>query len=69
MISDVILADLADVMFCCEERLSSWKTHHLGIHIDKPFIFFKESSKLIEDKKDCILLLINKIKRYWDSFG
>lgn len=52
-----------------KKGLAVGKTHRLGFYIDKPLIFFKESNKLIEDMKDCILLLINKIKRYWDSFG
>lgn len=47
-----------------KKGLAVGKTHRLGFYIDKPLIFFKESNKLIEDMKDCILLLINKIKRY-----
>lgn len=31
--------------------------HLFGMHIQTPFIFFKESNELIEDVKDCILLL------------
>lgn len=50
--------DLADVTFCSEEWQLLKNTHLLGMHVQKPFIFCKETNELIEDVKDCILLLL-----------
>jgi len=52
------------VTFCSEEgRLLNTHTPLLGSHIQKPFTFFKETNELIEDMKDCVLLLL-KVDTY-----
>lgn len=57
--------------FRSEGRQLLKTTHLLGMHVQKPLICFKVSNELIEDVKDCILLLLklSAIVTVWAKSG